>query len=88
MQHNADYVLGNFMWRECLWEKSQISSNTRGTTAHSFGSTRLRTLLNMKVGERLNFGRTFKAEVLAGNIPFVSYIGKAQNNSAKYKKER
>lgn len=43
---------------------------------------------NMKVGERLNFGRTFKAEVLAGNIPFVSYIGKAQNNSAKYKKER
>ena len=24
---------------------------------------------NMKVGERLNFGRTFKAEVLAGNIP-------------------
>lgn len=42
----------------------------------------------MKVGERLNFGRTFKAEVLAGNIPFVSYIGKAQNNSAKYKKER
>lgn len=38
-------------------------------------------------GERLNFGRLFKNEVIEGNVPNVTYIGKAQNNSAKYKKE-
>ncbi len=41
---------------------------------------------NLTVGERLGFGRFFKGEVLEGNVPNVQYIGKAQNNSARYKK--
>lgn len=42
---------------------------------------------NLTVGERLGFGRFFKDEVLEGHVPNVQYIGKAQNNSARYKKE-
>ena len=42
---------------------------------------------NLTVGERLGFGRFFKDEVLEGHVPNIYYIGKAQNNSAKYKKE-
>ena len=38
-------------------------------------------------GDRLSFGRFFKNEVIEGNIPNITYIGKAQNNAAKYKKE-
>ena len=41
---------------------------------------------NLEKGERLSFGKFFKNEVLEGRIPNVSYIGKAQNNSAKYQK--
>ena len=39
-------------------------------------------------GDRLNFGRYFKNKVLNGKIPNVSYIGKAENNSALYQKEK
>ena len=42
----------------------------------------------LSVGERLNFGKYFKNEVLEGNVSNISYIGKAPNNSAKYRKER
>lgn len=41
---------------------------------------------DLTVGTRLGFGRYFKNEVLEGHIPNVVYIGKAQNNSAKYRK--
>ena len=37
-------------------------------------------------GGRLGLGRRFKNDVLDGIIPNVVYIGKAQNNSAIYKK--
>lgn len=37
-------------------------------------------------GERLSFGRFFKNEVISGHVPNIIYIGKSQNNSAKYKK--
>ncbi len=39
---------------------------------------------SFEVGDRLGFGRFFKAKVLAGEIEGVSYIGKAENNSALY----
>ena len=42
---------------------------------------------SLSKGERLSFGRFFKDEVLEGRVPNVQYIGKAQNNSARYKKE-
>ena len=42
---------------------------------------------SLSKGERLNFGRLFKDEVLEGRVPNVQYIGKAQNNSARYRKE-
>lgn len=37
-------------------------------------------------GEKLSFGRYFKNAVNDGTISDVFYIGKADNNSAKYKK--
>lgn len=42
---------------------------------------------DLTVGERLGFGKFFKSEVLEEHVPNVKYIGKAQNNSARYKKE-
>ena len=41
---------------------------------------------NLSKGDRLSFGRYFKNEVIEGNVHHVTYIGKAQNNSAKYRK--
>lgn len=41
---------------------------------------------SLKVGDRLSLGRNFKNEVLDKRIENVVYIGKADNNSAKYKK--
>ena len=38
-------------------------------------------------GEKLGFGRFFKKEVMNGSIQNVEYIGKADNNSAQYKKK-
>ena len=38
-------------------------------------------------GNRLQLGKQFKIEVNGGNVPYVRYIGKAENNSAKYRKE-
>ena len=40
----------------------------------------------LPVGDRLGLGRYFKNEVLENSIPHVRYIGKAQNNSAQYRK--
>jgi hypothetical protein len=37
-------------------------------------------------GQKLSLGRQFKNKVLDGTIPNVEYIGKADNNSAKYKR--
>ena len=37
-------------------------------------------------GDRLTFGRSFKNDVSEGNVKNVTYIGKAPNNSAKYRK--
>lgn len=39
-----------------------------------------------QTGERLSLGRRFKNSVLTEKIANVVYIGKAQNNSALYKK--
>ena len=41
----------------------------------------------LQKGEKLNFGRQFKAAVLDEKFPRVVYIGKAENNSAQYKKK-
>lgn len=37
-------------------------------------------------GEKLGFGRYFKKAVLNGTILGVQFIGKADNNSAQYRK--
>lgn len=42
---------------------------------------------SLPVGDRLLFGKFFKNEVKSGHVPAVTYLGKAQNNSAKYIKE-
>ena len=42
--------------------------------------------VNLERGDKLGFGRHFKREVLDGNVPGVIFIGKAQNNSAVYKR--
>lgn len=44
--------------------------------------------IELPKGDRLNFGRYFKAKVESGRIPNVRYIGKAANNSAQYQKEK
>ena len=41
---------------------------------------------NLPVGDRLGFGKYFKNQVLENAVATVQYIGKAQNNSAQYKK--
>ncbi len=38
-------------------------------------------------GDKLGFGRYFKTAVMNGSVPNVEYIGKADNNSAQYKKK-
>ena len=38
-------------------------------------------------GEKLGFGRFFKKAVMNGSIQTVEYIGKADNNSAQYRKK-
>lgn len=42
----------------------------------------------LQKGEKLSFGKRFKNAVLDGEFPNVVYIGKAENNSAQYRKER
>lgn len=42
----------------------------------------------LQKGEKLSFGRQFKNAVLDEKFPGVVYIGKAENNSAKYQKKR
>lgn len=37
-------------------------------------------------GEKLSIGRFFKKQVTNGKVPNISFIGKAANNSALYKK--
>lgn len=37
-------------------------------------------------GEKLGFGRYFKKAVLNGTVSDVQFIGKAENNSAQYRK--
>ena len=49
-----------------------------------FDGVKWNTLSN---GERRELGRQFKIKVNHDLVPNVEYIGKAQNNSAKYKKE-
>ncbi|MCF0231294.1 MAG: DUF1413 domain-containing protein, partial [Enterococcus sp.] len=34
--------------------------------------------------EKIMFGKNFKNDVNNGSIPQVRYVGKAQNNSARY----
>ena len=38
-------------------------------------------------GDKLGFGREFKRKVNGGQVPNVSYVRKAANNSAIYRKE-
>ena len=40
----------------------------------------------LKVGDRLSLGRNFKNAVLDKELLNVTYLGKADNNSAKYQK--
>ena len=40
----------------------------------------------LKKGERIGLGKFFKNAVLDGKVESVIYIGKADNNSAKYQK--
>ena len=38
-------------------------------------------------GDRLGLGKHFKNEVVDGRVPGVRFVGKYQNNSAKYVKD-
>lgn len=40
----------------------------------------------LEKGEKLGFGRYFKKAVLNGTVLGVQFIGKADNNSAQYRK--
>ena len=41
----------------------------------------------LKRGEKLGFGKHFKNAIMNGMISNVEYIGKADNNSAQYRKK-
>lgn len=41
----------------------------------------------LKRGEKLGFGKHFKNAIINGTFPNVEYIGKADNNSAQYRKK-
>ena len=41
----------------------------------------------LKKGNKLSFGRLFKKAVTDNKVKNVKFIGKADNNSAKYEKE-
>ena len=41
---------------------------------------------NLKKGMRLNIGKFFKSRVENHQVPGIQYIGKAANNSARYRK--
>ena len=41
---------------------------------------------NLLRGDKLGFGRFFKGEVMSGKVPSVEFIGKADNNSSKYRR--
>ena len=41
----------------------------------------------LKRGDKLGFGRYFKKAVMNNSVQGVEYIGKADNNSAQYKKK-
>lgn len=43
---------------------------------------------SFSIGDRLNLGRTFKNLVENKKVPNVMYLGKAENNSAKYIKTK
>lgn len=42
----------------------------------------------LSIGDRLAFGKYFKRQVELQYIPDITYIGKAKNNSAQYRKDR
>lgn len=42
---------------------------------------------DLERGEKLGFGKHFKNAIMNGTIPEVEYIGKADNNSAQYRKK-
>lgn len=42
---------------------------------------------SLKKGEKLGFGKYFKNKVMNDYISNVEYIGKADNNSAQYRKK-
>ena len=42
----------------------------------------------LPVGDRIRFGKYFKRKVESGEFPDVQYQGKADNNTAFYKKEK
>lgn len=41
---------------------------------------------SLRRGDKLNYGKYFKNKVKLGQVENVEYIGKADNNSALYKK--
>ena len=42
----------------------------------------------LQKGDRLGLGKCFKNEVINNKIKNVQYLGKAENNSAKYRKTK
>lgn len=77
--------MDNAMWMDCAISKTnKLKNGVEFILKDLFDGVQWNKL---SVGERLCFGRYFKNEVIEGKIPNVVYIGKAQNNSAKYKKE-
>lgn len=77
--------MDNLKWMDRAKSRlSKIGENTEFFLKDLFDGVEWNALT---VGERLGFGRFFKNEVLEGRVPNVEFIGKAQNNSARYKKE-
>lgn len=73
---------------ENLLEKARESiNNMRSDTQFRLKELFLGTEWNdLSKGDKLNFGKTFKKDIKDGKIRNVQYIGKADNNSALYKK--
>ena len=76
--------MDNLVWIEKAKSRTkELEVNTEFTLKDLFDGVGWQSL---KVGERLCFGKFFKTEVTEGHINNIVYTGKAQNNSAKYKK--
>lgn len=77
--------MDRLLWmNKAISKTGKISINTTFCLKDLFDGVEWNSL---SAGDRRNFGRAFKNEVIEGHVPNVRFIGKEQNNSTKYIKE-